>query len=379
MKIIQTVPGVLEKASGATVVVLSLCNVLSINGIKVELHVNLGQKPKGLSCDFFSHGRWKFPPRLDWSPKMYHAIKGAANDARIVHTHGLWNMTNIYSGWAIKNKNCRFVVSPHGTLNIEAKKKSPWKKMVLWHLWQRKVLEKTDCFHATSFVEYEAIREVGLKVPVALIPNGVDIPDVNIKNDKKENQQKKILFLSRITPIKKLDNLLYAWAVIQHKYTKWDLFITGVDDRGHEAEMKKLSEKLGLERVIFTGPAYDQDKENAFHEADLFILPTQSENFGMAVAEALAYSVPVITTKGAPWGGLQAHRCGWWIEVGVEPLVECLKIALTESPETLREMGARGRAWMEQDFSWQEVGRKMKKTYEWVINKGNPPEWVKMD
>jgi len=84
-------------------------------------------------------------------------------------------------------------------------------------------------------------------------------------------------------------------------------------------------------------------------------------------------------TKGAPWKDLETHRCGWWIDIGVEPLVECLRSALGESPQALAARGARGRDWMERDFSWKPIGRRMLETYNWLLGRGNVPECVRTD
>ncbi|TRZ88385.1 MAG: hypothetical protein D4R88_08100 [Methanosarcinales archaeon] len=97
------------------------------------------------------------------------------------------------------------------------------------------------------------------------------------------------------------------------------------------------------------------------------------------MAEALAHGVPVITTRGAPWKGLGEHGCGWWIDIGEEPLITCLKEAMSLSSDTLSAMGARGQEWMKRDFSWERIGRMMYQTYEWVLNGGQPPPWVILD
>jgi glycosyltransferase involved in cell wall biosynthesis len=108
-------------------------------------------------------------------------------------------------------------------------------------------------------------------------------------------------------------------------------------------------------------------------------MPSHTESFGMAVAEALAHGVPVVVSKGAPWSGLEEKGCGWWIDAGEGPLTECLRSALTRSREDLRGRGERGRAWMEQDFSWARAGRMMRDTYLWLLGGGDPPPWVRMD
>ena len=380
MNVMHVVPNILEEASGTFPVVTNLCRELSKSGVGVELHVNIGEKPLGASYNLFVHGRWKWPPRLDISPRMYRGIKRNIKNFEIIHSHGLWNMSNIYPGWAVKkNPHCHLMCSPHGTLSYSALQTSRWKKHVIWHLWQRRVIMEGHCIHVTTEEEFRQVRKIGIKAPVSIIPNGINLPNLIRNSTMPKRKKRKLLFLGRITPIKGIDILLKAWSIIQEMFPAWELEFVGPDDRGYFKEMKNLARELNVKRVSFIGPLYGEEKGKAFLGADLFVLSTHSENFGMAVAESLSYEVPVIVSKGAPWEGLEIHHCGWWIDIGVEPLVECLEIALAVSPETLQEMGTRGRAWMEHDFSWHEVGLKMKRTYEWIINKGVPPKWVKMD
>ena len=157
---------------------------------------------------------------------------------------------------------------------------------------------------------------------------------------------------------------------------EWRLRIVGPDNGGYLAQMRALASDLGLKRVEFSGAVYGRHKWQVYRDADLFVLPTYSENFGMAVAEALAAGIPAIVSKGAPWEGLETHGAGWWIDIGFDPLVECLKKALGQSACELTTMGLRGRTWMEHEYSWQCIGRQMAETYRWVLHGGDKPGWV---
>ncbi|NNE82716.1 MAG: glycosyltransferase, partial [Alphaproteobacteria bacterium] len=140
-----------------------------------------------------------------------------------------------------------------------------------------------------------------------------------------------------------------------------------------------LANELKLQRVEFSGPLYGEDKWRAYQEADLYVLPSHSENFGMTVAEALAAGTPVITTRGAPWAELEPRGVGWWIDIGVDALVASLQEAMTSSPEELIVRGERGREWMIQKFSWQRVGTMMDQTYQWLLHRGEMPNWVHLE
>ena len=362
---------------------LEICRSAIKCGVPIELIVGYGKPFPHMPFSVQSHNVWKWPPRIDICPSLYRSIKkkSCSGTVALIHSHGVWNISTLYAGLTAYKYNLAHILSPHGSLCPGALSvQSRLKKALAWILYQNRVLHSAACLHVTSYGEYNDLRSLGLDVPVAIIPLGVDIPYLSTKATKvKGLKRHRLFFFSRITAKKGIDNLLKAWVVIQDQFPNWELHITGPDDRGYQADMISMAKSFAVERVSFTGPVYGENKTHSFINADIFILPTRSENFSIAVAEALAHGVPAIVTKGAPWEGLVTNDCGWWIDVGVDPLIECLKTALAESPETLREMGARGRMWMKQDFTWAEVGRKMKKTYEWLIKKGTPPPWIEVD
>ena len=310
------------------------------------------------------------------SPDLRRSLVQEARHSDIMHNHGLWIVGNLYPAWAVEGTRCRLVTSPRGTLSPVALSRSRWIKKLAWWTCQSRVAREAACLHATSESEYEQIRARGLRNPVAIVPNGVDIPEPPPPSSVQRAEPRRLLFLGRIHPIKGLDVLLKAWRNVQRKYPEWELRIVGPDDRGQLKKVQALDRSLGCERTRFDGPRYGREKSEAYDSADLFVLPSRSENFGMAVAEALAHGVPCIVGKGAPWSGLESHGCGWWVEPSEGQLSECLQEALSLPQNELRRRGARGRAWMEQEFSWSHIGSMMSETYTWVLGGGNPPDWV---
>ena len=316
--------------------------------------------------------------RLGASPTMRKWINNAvaSNTANIIHCHSIWLMPPVYSSRAAFRQNIPFVVSPRGTLSKWAFESGSRLKPLFWKFLQMPALESVACFHATAEAEYEDIRRHGFRQPIAIIPNGVDLPppcrmlNPNVKT---------LLFLSRIHPKKGIANLLHAWVVVQGLFPNWQLQIAGPDDGGYLKKMQTLASQLKLDRIEFTGEQTGANKWAAFARADLFVLPTHSENFGVCVAEALAAAVPTIVSKGAPWGQILVKRAGWWPEIGIDPLVECLKDAMSRSPEDLQRMGERGRQWMAEDFSWPAIAMGMANTYHWLLNGGPKPACVRID
>ena len=168
-----------------------------------------------------------------------------------------------------------------------------------------------------------------------------------------------------------------SWARVEAGHPGWRLRIIGPDERNHTDELKALVRQEGLSRVSIELPLYGSEKRKAYLNADLFVLPSLSENFAVTVAESLAAGIPVISTKGAPWSGLDRTGCGWWVDHGVEPLAAALATAMAMPREALKAMGARGRAWMRQDFSWERVARDMLAVYCWLSREAEAPSTVR--
>jgi glycosyltransferase involved in cell wall biosynthesis len=270
-------------------------------------------------------------------------------------------------------------MSPRGTLDRWALRHRAWRKAVMWRLGQKANLLTASCLHATAEQEHVFFRELGLRAPVAVIPNGVDIPPPRPLPNSGDPRLKRLLFLARIHPKKGVDILLSSWRNVQERFTDWELQIVGPDDGGHVPSLQRLAASLGTQRVTFVGFVPEEQKTACLHAADLYILPTHTDNWGVTIGEALAHGLPAIVSTGAPWSGLETHRCGWWIDNSVEAVTECLSSAMAQSPDDLRSRGARARAWMSEEFSWSKVGRMMHETYRWLLDEGTPPPWVRLN
>jgi len=378
-KCIHIVPSIKNEASGPSYSVPKLCEALANLGITVELHVLAPfQNHQGKTYSIHTHPAWPIISRLGISPKMHKELKRLAPTTQIIHNHSLWMLPNIYPASAVKGTNCRLITSPRGTLSDYALSRSPWLKKIVWNVGQGLVLKNAACLHATSELEFREIRQYGLKNPVAIIQNGVEIPNIQSK-ERLLLKSKRLLFLGRIHPKKGIDVLLRAWAILERSFPEWELSIVGPDNDGYLYQMQTLAKGLNIERATFPGPAYGEEKRKVYQSADLFVLPTHSENFGMVVAEALANAVPVIVTKKAPWQGVEINKCGWWIDNGEGPLIGCLKEALSLPKEELERRGLNGRVWMEREFSWLHIGQMMYQTYLWILGGGTPPDWVRID
>lgn len=387
LKIIHTIAGLGADHGGPSRTVAALGSALSTIGIDVELITNaqaVNEEPPILpehnSVNTHLLARQvEVTAFFPLTSRFARKLKQRIIDERsvIVHDHGIWLPTNHAVVRQASRKGWPTVISPRGMLTSWAVNYRRWKKRPAWLLYQKRDLQSVTCFHVTSNAEADDVRALGLGQPIVLIPNGVDVPD-DYKVNPTKGYVRCALFLSRIHPKKGLINLIKAWAQVRPR--GWRLVVAGPDENGYQAEVEREVRAAGLAtEVMFSGLVNDEDKWAAYRQADLFVLPTFSENFGVVVAEALASGLPVITTKGTPWEQLETHGCGWWIDIGVDPLVKALKDATMLSDEARLIMGQRGRHLIAEHFTWLKSAEQMKSAYEWVLKRGPKPNCIRDD
>ena len=311
------------------------------------------------------------PQAGQYAPGMAPAIAALAPD--IVDVQGIWTYPSLANLRHARRTGTPYLVTPRGMLDPWARRNSAWKKKIAGTLFEQAHLKGACALRATAEMEAQYFRDMGLTNPIAVVPNGLTLPDLAPRSDR---DLRSILFLSRIHPKKGVDFLLQAWATLQAEFPDWEIVIAGIDENGHEADLKALTRNLGLSRVRFVGEAHGDAKQKLYRDADLFVLPTHAENFGLVVAEALAQETPVITTRNAPWQGLESEACGWWIDLDQGLLTDTLRQALSRPAQDLAAMGRRGRAWVQRDFAMSQVAEKMREVYLWAARRGARPEYV---
>ena len=357
MKILHLITG-MRKAAGTTVFCGEVCRELAGAGHEVAL----------ATSDRSSPNRYVSDPRVREISLESIPLPDTRLPFRpdIVHIHAIWApVLHRAAKWAFR-QGIPVVWSPHGMLTPWSLGNHRLKKLAAWWLYQRRDMRRAALLHATSESEAGDLRRLGFRNPVAVIPLGVRLEDAAPAPESGRMGRKPLLFVSRVQKKKGLDNLVRAWCRLPEPMrNQWKARIVGPDQEGHTAELETLCARLGVARDFdFAGPRYGADLTREYASADLFVLPTHSENFGSVVVESLAQGVPVICTKGAPWSELESHGCGWWIDIGVEPLAAALLKAMAMSGDELRRMGGRGRDWVRDAFSWEAVGRKMAEAYQ---------------
>jgi glycosyltransferase involved in cell wall biosynthesis len=296
--------------------------------------------------------------------------KQTAQEIRAFHLHGVWDWFLHRAVQVARKLNIPYVISPRGMLEPWAMNQKKWKKRLAWWLYQRDDLQHAAFLLATAQSEAEQFSRLGLSNTTVVIPNGVQLPQCEARFPNSLPHQSKAqhtaLFLSRIHPKKGLLLLVEAWAKVRPQ--GWRMLVVGPDQTGHRKEVQALVDKHQLHSAWeFHEAMYGEDKAKAFDEADLFILPTFSENFGVAIAEALAYRLPVITTNQAPWEGLHKHRCGWWVAADTQGIAGALAQATKLDRDELQQMGERGSRWVQSEFAWSSIAKRLIAAYDQYI------------
>lgn len=380
IRILHTVASLKSSSGGPARTVSSLCESLGMLGSSVEIFTQNYSSEDTNIIPQSSFLQTTFVPainipklRLTYAPSFRTMLANRCQqtEVRLIHDHGLWLPTNHAAASAARRLNIPLIVSPRGMLEPWALQYKAWKKRIAWKLYQHKDLLSACTLHATSEREAENFRQMGFEQPIAMIPNGIHLPAWN-DPVKTRTETHTALFLGRIHPVKGLSELVRAWQLARPK--GWRMVIAGPDEGGHKKEVESAIHQAGLQDIFqFAGAVEGEAKTSLYRSADLFILPTFTENFGIVVAEALACGVPVITTKGAPWEGLITHRCGWWIDIGAEPLAAAIREAITLSDDERQKMGKLGRVFVEKNFGWTQIAEQMLSVYQRILGQGEKP------
>ncbi|MEI8310798.1 MAG: glycosyltransferase [Verrucomicrobiota bacterium] len=397
-----------------------------------RLHQKLLQMP-GISVPVFGledrfsvqdNPRW-LPLKVDtsrvigplffgYAPDILAKLMAANIDVLLVH--GIWQYPSVAARtWHRRTKN-PYIVSPHGMLDPWAVRNSHWKKVLAHAFYEGSHLRHASCIRALCESEAQAIRTYGLKNPICVIPNGIDLPEDGGQRTEDGGQRKMLLFLGRLHPKKGLVNALRAWhlhlqsTIRDPRSCEWQFVIAGWDQGGHEAELKRLCDELGLgyanvpasdlcpltsdlrpptsdlrplssdlcppASVIFTGPAFGEQKDQLLRQASAFILPSFSEGLPMSVLEAWAYKLPVLMTDHCNLPEGFAADAALRIGTDVASIAEGMRLLLQSPIHDLQSLGRNGRALVERQFTWPQIAAQMKDVYEWVLG-GDAPDCVR--
>jgi poly(glycerol-phosphate) alpha-glucosyltransferase len=308
----------------------------------------------------------------------------------LVHTHGIWTYLSIAATrWSKSNGGVPprpYVVSTHGMLDPWALHNSRWKKIIAGFVFERRHLENAACIHAINQAEAAAIRAFGLKNPVCVIPNGVEVRASDAANRTPPwtahmvRGRKVLLYLGRLHPKKGLSILLRGWKEAFKHEKDWILVIAGWDQGGHLQELEQLTRELKIsDSVHFTGPLFGEARDTAYQNADAFILPSLSEGQPLVILEAWSYACPVIMTQECNLPEGFEKRAAIRMSATVEGAARALEELFALEESALQEIGRRGRDLVTDNFSWSQIVSQMFAVYKWMLGRSTPPNCVLFD
>lgn len=383
MKVLQTIAGMSASSGGPSTCTLDLMNALySINAPVDLLTLDVTDPADGLMG---KDKDWiKVLPNDAVTPYAYSGnmkrwLNKSAYD--IYHTNGLWMYCNHETCAVARRKGKPYVITPHGMLYPDALHRSYWKKWPLLKLFFNKDIACADCLHVTCKPEMEHVRSFGYKGAVALIPNPANLPDylgeiISVKPAfLKCNRMRKFGFLGRLHPRKKVENLLYGISMLRQQ-NDCELLIMGKGDDAYEQFLRNETDRLGLKNVKFCGFISGREKYELLAKLSCLFVPSDFENFGMIITEALSVETPVMASRGTPWEELNTDGCGWWTGRSPENISAIMQKVIDMPDSELLAMGEKGRKLVLKKYTAPQVAEKMCQLYKWLYTGGTTPDFI---
>jgi len=326
--------------------------------------------------------------RFRYAPELSHRLASLMPD--LVHTHGIWTYLSVATvGWSKSNDGITsrpYLVSTHGMLDPWALHNSRWKKIMAAFVIERRHLKNAACIHAVNNAEAEAIRAFGLRNPICVIPNGIEVHPNNAADRMPPwaadmvGSRKVLLYLGRLHPKKGLSILLRGWKEASKREKGWVLVIAGWDQGGHRGELEQLVRELKItDSVQFAGPLFGEERETAYQNANAFILPSLSEGQPLVVLEAWSHARAVLMTPECNLPEGFQKRAAIRMNTTVEGAAEGLRRLFALDGPALQEMGRRGRDLVIANFSWPQIASQMFAVYNWLLGRSAVPDCVLLD
>lgn len=299
-----------------------------------------------------------------YAPGMIAAARSLVGASDIVHGHGFYVGPNWILGNEVRRQKKALVYHSHGFFDPWILGRSKIKKRVAHFLFESANFRHASLWRALSKKEELQIRDFGIKAPVIVLPNGVKRPMERTATELAEfaakfpkQRPKRAIFLSRIHSKKGLDLLIPAWAALPAELTRdWELLLFGPDEGGYAGQISRWIDEAGLgDSVRLMGGVTGEAKEAAFRSADLFVLPSYSEGFPMAVLEAASYGLPVVQTNECNFPELSAADGAWECVPDLDDLIKSLTMALTCDDGERRQRGDAGMCLVRENYSWTSI------------------------
>jgi glycosyltransferase involved in cell wall biosynthesis len=392
LKILHVIASLAPRYGGPSKVCLELCRELARRGEQVaiyttnidgdgELDVPLGTPlvKDGIEIGYFTV---QTPRYYKFSIPLARALKAAIPEYDLVHIHSLYLFPSTVAAYYSRHYGVPYLIRPHGTLDPYLFRRHRGRKWIYERLFEWRNLNNAAAVHFTTVEEHELTCPLGLKAPGVVVPPGVnlqdyaDIPPVGtfMAAHPETYGKKIILYLGRLNFKKGLDLLAKAFGEVVRERDDVHLVLAGPDDDGYGAEVRQWLVADGvIGKCTFTGMLLGADKLAAFSDADVFVLPSYTENFGVAVVEAMVCGLPVvISNKVNIWREVAQAHAGLVVNCDAQEVSNAL-LTLLEDPLHGKEMGRRGRWLVEERFTWEVVGEQMVQVYHQILSKRNLP------
>ncbi len=308
------------------------------------------------------------------------ALEEEARGSDVLHSHGLWTYINRQSARVARTLGRPHVISVRGMLEPWALQHHGWRKKIAGGMFQDRALREAACLHVLNQSEGRNLRALGLRSPVALIPNGVDLPQHNVAREPLESAfphlkgPRWLLYLGRIHPQKGLLNLASAWARLCSNFPDHVLIVAGPEQLGHWAEVEQVLRSQGAGgRYQYTGMLQGELKASALGNAETMILPSYTEAASMALLEALAHGRPVVATHASNFPLIATRQLGLLCEPRTDSIAESLAQVLALSDSEREAMGRRGRELVKEQFAWSAIAAQMIELYLYLLKGGSRP------
>jgi poly(glycerol-phosphate) alpha-glucosyltransferase len=297
--------------------------------------------------------------------RLRRELSTAAPD--LLHIHGLWRGPTRIAP-ALAASGLPLLIAPHGMLDPWALANSRWKKRLVWQLWERRALQAARGIQALCPAEAEAIAALGLATPIAVIPNGVAIPDRSLPipappwSGQVPRGDRVLLFLGRFHPKKGIGPLLEAWSQLAPAAGRagWWLALVGYGDGG--ALAARVSSE-GMERCLVLGPCFGNAKDACLAGASAFVLPSFSEGLPMAALEAMAWRLPALLSPACNLPEAFGAGAAWPVAADEAQLVVGLRRLFAAGDQELAQMGEAGERLVRNRYSWAQVAEQIEDLY----------------
>jgi glycosyltransferase involved in cell wall biosynthesis len=383
MRVLHLIPWISPLRGGPSQAVLEMVASLRQQGVNssilttndhgpaVQASIPLGrwheQAALGQAVPVLAFGRWSPPVRavreFAIAPGLSRWLGQNARHYDLVHVHVLFSCTTSLGMAQLRKQRVPYILRTIGQLNRWSLSQSRVRKQLFLKLVDRANLQGARALHFTSEAEREEVGDLQLATPTFVLPLGVPPPpefSLNRQQGCNTLSPTRLLFLSRLHPKKQLPVLFDALAVLKqrHPAKPWQLDIAGDGDPVYLQQLQHHCNALGLAaQVKWHGFVAGEAKQALLQKADWFALPSASENFGIAAAEALMAGTPVVLSPGVALAAeVQAAQAGLVCEPSVEALAACLERCLEPPPLKMRQAA---RQLADQQFSWSSISRQL--------------------